>query len=107
MRTEIVIPFAFDTDPIEQRLQDVGVEEVNRRIDELISSHVLEVLPKTDVTWHEPAKTDWKRYVDLRMDAFFEAHEEEIVDEAATLLAMRVSRRKPWRDVLAEYKEER
>lgn len=106
MRTEVTIPFAFDTAPIEQRLQNVGVEEVNKRIDELITDHVLEVLPKTMNAWNGDAKTDWRAYVDSRMDAFLDEHAQEIVDEAAILMAMRAGKRKAWKDVLADYKEE-
>jgi hypothetical protein len=106
MRTEIVVPFTFDTDPIEQRLQNVGVEEVNKRIDEIITEHVLDVLPKTMSAWNGDVKTDWRAYVDSRMDAFLDEHTQEIVDEAAILMAMRASRRKAWKDVLAEYREE-
>ena len=34
MRTEIVIPFAFDTEPLEQAIQSHGEEEVMRELRE-------------------------------------------------------------------------
>lgn len=107
MRTEITVPFTFDTAPIEQKLQDIGASEVEGKVDELIRTHVDDILPKSGGTWMEKPKPDWGRYLNDRMHVFFDEHSQEIIDEAAMLLAMRASRRKQWREVMAEYKEER
>jgi siroheme synthase (precorrin-2 oxidase/ferrochelatase) len=107
MRTEITVPFTFDTAPIEQKLQDIGANEVEGRVDELIRSHVDAVLPKSGGTWMEKPKPDWGQYLNDRMHTFFDEHSQEIIDEAAMLLAMRASRRKSWREVMVEYKEEK
>ena len=106
MRTEIVIPFAFDTTPIEQKLQDVGTSEVNRRVDELIEQKVYDSLPKVVRSWNGDTETDWKSYIDSRIDAYLDEHVSEVIETAAILMAARGSRRKAWKDVLAEYKEE-
>lgn len=115
MRTEIVVPFAFDTTPIEQMLEDVGKDDVLKRIDELIKDYVLEAIPKESDSWgysvgdgwgYNAGKPDWKSLVTRRVDAFLDSHSEEIVDEAALLLAMRSGSKRRWRDVLKEHKEE-
>lgn len=113
MRTEIVVPFAFDTAPIEKMLEEVGKDEVTKRIDELIKDYVLSAIPKEGDGWHSSGdgwyspgnKPDWKSLVIRRVDAFLDSHSKEIIDEAAVLLAMRAGRKAAWRDVLAEYKE--
>lgn len=108
MRTEILVPFAFDTTPIEQMLEDVGKDDVLKRIDELVNDYVLSAIPKEPDGWggYSAGKPDWKSLVTRRIDAFLDSHSEEIVDEAALLLAMRAGNKKKWRDVLKEYKEE-
>ena len=41
------------------------------------------------------------------MDKWMERHKEEVIDEAALLMAMRGSRKLKWREVLEEYRAER
>ena len=50
---------------------------------------------------------DWRSIVNDRVDAVISEHIDEVVDEAAVLLAMRAGRKKAWREVLEEYREER
>ena len=107
MRTEVTIPFSFDTAPIEQMLQEIGSDEVKRKVDKLVEEHVSDAVPRAYNGWGERnGKPDWNALVKSRIDAVLEKHADIIIDEAAMLLAMRAGSKKKWRDVLAEYKEE-
>ena len=106
MRTEITIPFAFDTTPIEQMLEKVGEEEVTKKVDEIVERCVLESIPKAYTGWGSTGGPDWKTFVERRIDAFIADNADKIVNEAAVLLAMRGGRKKAWKDVLEEYKRE-
>ena len=114
MINEIVIPFQFNTAPVEERLQEHGYEEIVRQILESAEKAMLSKLPSSrNGDWYysrESAKklsdVDWKRMANDRLDAAIAEHMDEIVDEAAMLLAMRGNRKKKWREVLAELKEE-
>lgn len=107
MRTEIVIPFAFDTAPIEKLLQEQGEAEVMRILSEKVDSAVIANLPQKDVGYGYSSKKepDWRGLLENRFREWLDEHAEEIVDEAALLLAAKCSRKKQWRDVLAEVKE--
>lgn len=52
-------------------------------------------------------KVNWHKYVSDYMDKWMERHTQEVVDEAALLMAMRGSRKKKWREMLDELREER
>ena len=113
MRTEITIPFAFDTAPIEQMLQKDGEREAMRILENIVSEGLWKAMPEKSDRYSygygskskEP-EIDWKAYVDRMLSSFIDEHSEEIIDEAALLLAARASRKKSWRDVLAEVKAE-
>lgn len=109
MRTEITIPFAFDTTPIEAMLQNHGIEEAMKIIERMVSENVISQVPKErDYCGRiKPDKPDWKAYMDEKVDLWIDEHTEEIIDEAALLLAARAGRKAKWRDVLREFKEER
>jgi hypothetical protein len=107
MRTEVTIPFMFDTTPIEQALEQVAEEEVRRKVDKLIERHVSDAVPRAYNGWGEDkGKPDWSALIRERIDAILERHADKIIDEAALLIAMRASSKRKWRDVLAECKEE-
>lgn len=115
MINEIVIPFQFNTAPIEERLQEHGYEEITRQILESAEKAMLDKLPcgRNRNNWYYDKATakklsdvDWKGMANDRLDAAIAEHMDEIVDEAALLLAMRGNRKKKWREVLAELKEE-
>jgi hypothetical protein len=107
MRTEITIPFSFDTAPIEQMLQEVSKDEVTRKVDEIVKEGVLSALPEAYSSgWGGTGKPDWNTYVRNRTDAFIAKNADTIIDRASVLLAMRGATKRPWKDVLAEYKEE-
>ena len=115
MINEIVIPFQFNTAPIEDRLQEHGYEEIVRQIIEKAEKAMLDKLPcgRNSNNWYYDKATakklsdvDWKGMAYDRLDAAISEHMDEIVDEAALLLAMRGNRKKKWREVLAELKEE-
>lgn len=109
MRTEITIPFAFDTAPIEAMLQEHGTEEAMKVIERMVRESVISQVPKQENPWgyvDKEGKPDWKRYLDTRFDLWLDEHKEEIIDEAALLLAMKAGRKGRWRDVLREMKEE-
>lgn len=109
MRTEIVIPFAFDTAPLEGMLQEQGEQEVTRILTDMVQKNVIDAIPKeTDFYGCEKkgGKPNWNKFL---TNVFFEwlgQHHDEIIDEAALLLAQRASSKKRWRDVLRELKEE-
>lgn len=107
---DVTIPFSFDTSPIEDQIANVGVQEAQKIIESVVKNGLLSALHKKGSYWAGNPKNedeiDWKRLVNDRIDVFIESHKDEIVDEAALLLAMRGSRKKAWREVLDELKEE-
>jgi hypothetical protein len=106
MRHEITIPFCFDTTPIEQTLDKIGAEELEKAIRQLVERKVDECLPKTpDYGFHD-VKTNWKLYLDGKVTEWLDEHAEEIIDEAAMLMAERAARKRKWREVLKDIKEE-
>lgn len=109
MRTEITIPFAFDTAPIEAMLQEHGTEEALKVIERMVEENIIPQVPKERDFYgvRKSDKPDWKAYMDDRFDLWLDDHKEEIIDEAALLLASRAGRKAKWRDVLRELKEER
>ena len=108
MRHEVTIPFSFDTEPIEQMLANVGEEQVNKLVDQLVEDAIAKCLPtKRQYSGYQASKTvtDWNGVINSRIDRMIEEHMTEIMDEAALILAMRVSKRKAWREILAEIHE--
>lgn len=109
MRTEITIPFAFDTTPIETMMQDHGVEEAMRILRELVEKNAIEKIPKKRDYYsymHNINEPDWKAYMDDMTRDWLDDHMQEVIDEAALLLAAKAGRKKAWREVLAEVKEQ-
>jgi hypothetical protein len=106
MRTEIVIPFAFDTAPIEKLLEEQGEAEVMRILSEKVDSAVIANLPmKNDGYGYNAKKVpDWRGFLENRFSRWLDEHTQEIIDEAALLMAAKGSRKKAWREVLAEVK---
>lgn len=106
MRTEIVIPFAFDTAPIEKLLQEQGEKEVMRILAEKVDAAVIANLPTKPDGYGYNAKQvpDWRGFLENRFNRWLDAHQQEIIDEAALLMAARAGRKKAWRDVMAEIK---
>lgn len=110
---EITIPFRFDTGPIEDRLREHGYEEIYRTLANRVEEALLACLNKKlnkysyySDTWKSLSDVNWLALVTRCIDHFLEEHTEEIVDEAALLLVTRGSRKKKWREVLAELKDE-
>lgn len=111
MRTEIVIPFAFDTAPIEKLLQEQGETEVMRIIEKLVMDGISAALPNKSQGYYrgyqqqnkEP-EIDWRFFLENRFASWLDYHQQEIIDEAALLMAAKGSRKKAWREVLAEVK---
>lgn len=116
MRTEIVIPFAFDTAPVEKLLQEQGEAEVMKRLDSIVMEGIKKALPEKEPSYsygayrrHENVgepEIDWQGYVNEKLSSWINQHSQEIIDEAALLMAARGARKKAWREVLAEVKEE-
>lgn len=108
MRTEIVIPFAFDTAPIEKLLQEQGEKEVMRILAEKVDAAVIANLPtKTDGYGYNAKRvTDWRGFLENRFTRWLDEHQQEIIDEAALLMAAKGGRKKAWREVLAEMRDE-
>ena len=107
MKTEIVIPFAFDTAPLEARLRDHGEEEVTRILRDMVRDNLVACVPKKeDYYGRETGDPNWSRLMRDYFREWLDGHAEEIVDEAALILAQRGSSKRRWRDVLREVKEE-
>lgn len=111
MRTEIVIPFAFDTAPIEKLLQEQGEQEVMRIIEKLVMDGVRASMPQKvqyGYSGYQQQKKepeiDWRKFFEDRFSRWMDDHCQEIIDEAALLMAAKGSRKKAWREVLAEVK---
>ena len=117
MNHEIVIPFNFDTSFFEKKLQDDGYDEVIRQLVENANAQMMKQLPTKGGNYDRWSKKtieksiDWYKMFSQKMDGWFESwiaeHGQEIIDEAALLMAKRGSSRKAWREVLSEYQEER
>ena len=114
MRTEFVIPFAFDTTPLEKVIQNQGEQEVRRIIEDMVREGVKNVMPKKSngyayMSGNDPklsVEIDWRKFVEDRFTRWLDQHQQEIIDEAALLVAARAGRKKAWREVLAEVKED-
>jgi len=107
MRTEITIPFAFDTTPIETMLQEHGTEEAMKILERMVEENVIAKMPMRQTYYGSKTdEPDWKRLMEEYFKRWLDAHTEEIIDEAALLLASRAGRKAKWRDVLRELKEE-
>lgn len=108
MRSEFLIPFEFDTGPIERKLEESGYEEIWKGLVGQCEDGLLRAFPGT--YYNQPrsiGEVDWRRFAEKAMEGMVAAHLQEVVDEAALLLAMRASRKKAWREVLEEYRAER
>lgn len=108
MRTEIVIPFAFDTAPIEKLLEEQGEAEVMRILAEKVDAAVIANLPTKHDGYGYYAKQvpDWRGFLENSFSRWLDEHQQEIIDEAALLMAARGGRKKAWREVLAEMRDE-
>ena len=108
MRTEIVIPFAFDTAPLEKLLQEQGEEEVMKILTKLVEENVIHQIPKKRIgyNYRETNDPDWNKFLTENFYKWLNDHAEDIIDEASLLLAKRAGSKKKWREVLTEMKEE-
>lgn len=114
MRTEITIPFAFDTTPIEHMMRDHGIDEAMKILREIVEENAISQIPKMRDRYYyvnnhyvnNGNDPDWKGYMDDIARNWLDEHAQEIVDEAALLLAAKAGRKKAWREVLAEIRSE-
>ena len=110
---DVTIPFCFDTSPIERQIAELGRDEVAKVVDSVVRQGIAEALPSDygyspyGTNKQGKPKVNWRRYVNDYMDKWIERHAQEVIDEAALLMAMRASRKKKWREVLDELREER
>ena len=111
---DVTIPFSFDTTPIENQIANIGEQEVKSIIREVTLNGIYSAMPSKRRGYYggslTPTKDDdvnWKEYVDERMYNWLNENRQEIVDEAALLVAMRAGRTTQWRKVLEELKAER
>lgn len=110
---DVTIPFCFDTSPIERQVAELGRDEVAKVVDAVVRQGIADALPRdygyntygTDRKGNP--KINWHKYVNDYMDKWMDRHAQDIIDEAALLMAMRGSRKKKWREVLDELREER
>ena len=105
---DVTIPFSFDTSSIEAQIANIGESEVAKIVDKVVKEGIVEALPHGyGYSSHKRPDINWRRYIDNYMDKWMERHKDEVIDEAALLMAMRGSRKKVWREVLEELKAER
>ena len=110
---DVTIPFCFDTSPIERQIAELGRDEVAKVVDSVVRQGIAEALPSKYGYSHYgidrsgKPNVNWHKYVNDYMDKWMECHAQEVVDEAALLVAMRGSRKKKWREVLDELRGER
>lgn len=90
MRHVVSIAFDFDDDTIRHYIEEQAVDDVRNQ---LIADARRQV-PRNDC--------DWQALVERCIRDYLDEHVDEIVSTAALVLAMRTSRRKPWRECLAE-----
>ena len=106
---DVTIPFSFDTSPIEEHIANIGEREVSKVIEATVLKGIVSVMPKRGTYGYydksREDEIDWRRFVNDSFHFWLDTHKAEIVDEAALLLAMKASRKKAWREVLAELKE--
>lgn len=105
MRTEITIPFAFDTTPIEEMLQKHGEEEAMRILRKMVEDNVIKEVPKKRTYYGTTDEPDWHGLMEKCFVDWLNEHKEEVIDEAALLLAAKACRTKKWRELLTEIKE--
>lgn len=109
----VTIPFTYDTSPIEAQIANIGAQEVAKVIDSVVRQGIAEALPSDygyspyGIGKDGKPKVNWHKYVNDYMDKWMERHAQDVIDEAALLMAMRGGRKKAWREVLDELKEER
>ena len=106
MRTEIMVPFAFDTAPAEEMLQKHGEEEAMRILREMVEENVISQVPKKRNYYGMTGKLDWHGLMEECFADWLNKHKEEVIDEAALLLAAKAGRTKKWRELLTEIKDE-
>ena len=106
MRTEIVIPFAFDTAPVEKMMQEHGKDEVMKILHDMVRDNLVACVPRhKDYYGRDTENPNWSALMRDCFKEWLDEHSEEIVDEAALVLAQRGSSKRKWRDVLKEIKE--
>lgn len=110
---DVTIPFSFDTSPIEAQIEAIGEKEVSKVIESVTKQGIYGVMPKKGgYGYYNSGKPksddeiDWCKFIEDRFAKWLDSHSQEIIDEAALLLATRAGRKKAWREVLAELKEE-
>lgn len=107
---DVTIPFSFDTTPIENQIANIGEQEVKNIIREVTLNGIYSAMPSKRARYlqpHNDGEVNWKAYVDERMYNWLTMHKQEVIDEAALLIAMRAGRTTQWRKVLEELKAER
>ena len=105
MRTEITIPIAFDTKPIEQMLQEHGMDEVKSAIRDIVEENIVNQVPKKGSYYGNSKEPDWTRLLRTLFTDWLDNNRDEIIDEASLLMAQRAAGTKKWRDVLKEVKD--
>ena len=110
----VTIPFSFDTSPIEAQIAKIGAEELGKAIGDIVRNGIYSAMPKKNRYYsynsNHPKSDDEIDWVSVIRDwhkDWLDAHSQEVIDEAAMLLAMKVSRKKAWRETLEEFKAER
>ena len=108
---DVTIPFSFDTSPIENQIAAIGQSEVLKVIEKVTKQGIYSVLPKKNrYSYRDTPKNDdeidWSEVINNQFGKWLDSHSQEIIDEAALLLATKARRKKAWREVLAELKDE-
>lgn len=107
----VTVPFSFDTSPIEEKIAKIGEDRAEEVLEKVVRECISEVMPRAyrrngyGMKVERDDEINWHAFVNDRFDAWLEKYTQTIIDEAALLIAARATRRKAWRETLAELRE--
>lgn len=107
----VTIPFSFDTSPIEEMVAEIGEDKAEKVLEKVVRECISETMPRVyrrngyGMKVEYDGEINWHAFVSERFDAWLEKYTQTIIDEAALLIAARATRRKAWRETLAELRE--
>lgn len=99
MRTELLVPFQFDTEAVEKRIEAEAYDKIVNDIRHDAMNELKRSLPKSY------GCTDWKSAVRNWLWEWFDEHADEVIDYAIILLAQKAKDKRRWRVVLDEIKK--
>ena len=109
---EFPVSFSLDTSAIDSRLEHDAYDAIITQMAMEIEKKIIKELPaKRTRSYYETIipksldDIDWTTFAAQRLDKWLVDHAQDIIDEAAILLAQKAIKKKAWRDVLHELRE--